>query len=86
MVLAPSLTRMLKALQRRNLVTLRKDKADGRCTLISTTAMAQAVINAIAPESAQIYRELEAGFGAREMTRLLDLLEAVAKIPDKITP
>ena len=48
--------------------------------------MAQAVINAIAPESAQIYRELEAGFGAREMTRLLDFLEAVAKIPDKIPP
>lgn len=80
LVLAPSLTRMLKALKTRKLISMRKDKNDGRRVLISITPAARALINEVSPESASIYRELEATFGKKEMEQLLDLLEAVSKI------
>lgn len=80
LVLAPSLTRMLKSLKTRKLITLRKDKDDGRRTLISITPAARHLIAEISPESLQIYRDLEKSFGKEEMERLLDLLEAVSKV------
>lgn len=80
LVLAPSLTRMLKALKARKLIALRKDRQDRRRTLVSVTPAAKALIGEISPESAAVYREIEAAFGKEEMERLLDLLEAVAKV------
>ena len=79
LVLAPSLTRMIKSLKTRKLIALRKDRQDGRRTLISITPAARQLIAEISPESLQIYRDLEKSFGAEDMERLLDLLEAVVK-------
>lgn len=78
LILAPSLTRMLKALKTRKLIVVRRDRNDGRRTLISKTPAAQALIEEVAPESAAIYRQLEESLGKPEMERLLDLLETVA--------
>lgn len=80
MILAPSLTRMLKALKARKLVVVRKDRADGRRTLISNTPAARALIDKVTPESTAIYRDLEQSLGRPEMERLLDLLESVARL------
>ncbi|MBK8458350.1 MAG: homoprotocatechuate degradation operon regulator HpaR [Phyllobacteriaceae bacterium] len=80
LVLAPSLTRMLKSLKTRKLIVMRKDKNDGRRTLISNTPAAQTLIEAVAPESTAIYRDLEQGLGKAEMERLLDLLESTARL------
>jgi homoprotocatechuate degradation regulator HpaR len=80
LVLAPSLTRMLKSLKARKLIKQRVDKDDKRRSLISITPEAQRVIDEITPESAAIYAELEAAFGKAEIEKLLDLLEAVTKI------
>lgn len=80
MVLAPSLTRMLKALKTRKLLSIRKDKKDGRRTLVSVTPAARELINAVSPESAAIYRDIEAALGKAEIENLLDLLEAASKI------
>ncbi len=80
LVLSPSLTRMLKSLKVRKLIALRKDKNDGRRTLISITPTGKDLINEISPESAQLYRDLEKAFGHDEMERLLDMLEAVSKV------
>lgn len=79
LVLGPSLTRMIKTLEQRKLLTKRNDKADGRRTLLSVTPKARALIKEVTPESAQIYKEIETRFGAAEMEQLLDLLEAVVK-------
>lgn len=79
LVLGPSLTRMIKTLEQRKLLTKRNDKADGRRTLLSVTPKARALIKEVTPESAQIYKEIESRFGAAEMEQLLDLLEAVVK-------
>ncbi len=80
LVLAPSLTRMIKTLEKSKLVTRRKDKIDGRRALLSITPKARELIDEIAPESAQIYKELEDKFGARKMEQLLDMLEAVTNV------
>lgn len=79
-VLAPSLTRMIKSLKTRKLITLRKDKEDGRRTLISITPLARQLIADISPDSLKIYNDLEGKFGQDEMEKLLDLLEAVTKV------
>lgn len=83
MVLAPSLTRMLKTLKTRKLIAVRKDKADGRRVLVSATPVAQSLIADVSPESAAIYRQIEAQFGKAQLEALLDLLEAVAMLQEE---
>ena len=70
-ILAPSLSRILKTLEAADLITLRKDPADGRRALISLTAKSQAFINEVAPESAAIYAELERRAGKKNIAALM---------------
>jgi homoprotocatechuate degradation regulator HpaR len=77
LVLGPSLTRMIKTLEKSNLIARRSDKKDARRSLLSVTTKAQALIKEISPESAQIYKDIEGRFGSEEMEKLLDLLEAI---------
>jgi homoprotocatechuate degradation regulator HpaR len=77
LVLAPSLTRMIRTLEKARLITKRKDKDDKRRTLVSISAKGRSLINEVAPESAEIYSELQKKFGKADMERLLDLLETV---------
>ena len=79
LVLGPSLTRMIKTLEKSKLVAKRSDKSDGRRTIISITAKAKALIKEVTPESAAIYKEIEQKFGAEQMEQLLDLLESLTK-------
>lgn len=79
LVLGPSLTRMIKTLEKIKLIVKRNDKADGRRTLISITPKAKALIKEVTPESAAIYRDIEKSFGVEQMEQLLDLLEAVTR-------
>jgi homoprotocatechuate degradation regulator HpaR len=79
MVLGPSLTRMIKTLEKSKLITKRNDKTDGRRVLVSITPKARALIKEVTPESAEIYKEIERRFGAQEMEQLLDLLEAIVR-------
>lgn len=80
LVLAPSLTRMLKSLKARKLIKQRIDKGDKRRSLLSITPDAQAMIDEITPESAAIYAEIEATFGKDDIEKLLDLLETISNI------
>jgi homoprotocatechuate degradation regulator HpaR len=75
LVLAPSLTRMLKSLKARKLIKQRVDKDDKRRSLISITPEAQRVIGEVTPESAAIYAELESKIGVDQINNLLDMLE-----------
>ena len=79
LVLGPSLTRMIKTLEKSKLVTKRSDKSDGRRTIISITPKAKALIKEVTPESAAIYKDIEEKFGTEQIEQLLDLLEALAK-------
>jgi homoprotocatechuate degradation regulator HpaR len=76
-VLPPSLTRMLKSLEARGFIALRRDPQDGRRMQVSLTEAGDDFIAQVAPESVAIYREIEKLIGADEISDLLDRLEAL---------
>ncbi|MBC7146738.1 MAG: homoprotocatechuate degradation operon regulator HpaR [Thioclava marina] len=75
-VLAPSLTRMLRALETRGLIEIRRDGEDRRRASVGLSEAGTAFLRDVSPQSAEIYAKLEAEIGAERITRLLDELEA----------
>lgn len=82
-VLAPSLTRMLKALEARGFVAIARDGADKRRARISLLPPGSAFLATVAPSSAEVYAEIEARVGAGRLSHLLDELEALTRSLDK---
>lgn len=74
-ILAPSLTRIIRTLEERGLITRRKDENDARRVLLHITPVGLSIIEQIAPESSAIYDALEQKFGIEKLNSLLDLLE-----------
>ncbi len=79
-ILAPSLTRMLKALTDRGLIARAKDKDDARRQVLTIRPEGEALIRAVSPHSAEVYRGIEAEFGAERIEQLLELLNDLAAI------
>ena len=75
LILAPSLTRMIRLLEKRQLILLRKDEEDGRRTLVRIATHGLELIEEIRPESAAIYTRLEQRCGGTELEALMDQLE-----------
>ena len=78
-ILAPSLSRILRTLEDKGHLATRRDPADGRRALIRLTDAGDALIRAVAPDSAAIYAEIEARFGAARIESLLDEIEALTR-------
>lgn len=78
-VLPPSLTRIIKALDDRGLLTRERHETDGRRVLVEITPQGKALIAAVTPESVAIYSEMEARFGKDQVEALLDQLEKLTK-------
>jgi len=76
-ILPPSLTRIIKALEERRLMTRNKVKDDGRRALLAITASGVALIEDLAPERVAIYDAIEKRFGGEEHEKLLDMLESL---------
>ena len=76
-ILAPSLSRMIKKLEANSYIRAVKDPKDGRRTLISLTEDGDAFIRNVAPQSAQIYAEIEAKVGPDRINTLLDEIESL---------
>lgn len=79
-ILAPSLTRMLRSLEERGLITREKDEADGRRVLLALAPAGQAVIDEVMPDSRRVYADIDARFGAKRIDMLLDMLEELAAL------
>lgn len=79
-ILAPSLTRMIRSLEDRGLITKRKDKGDGRRTLLEITSAGQTLIGEVMPETIRVYEQIDAAYGAGKVEMLLDLLEQLAEL------
>jgi homoprotocatechuate degradation regulator HpaR len=79
-ILAPSLTRMLRSLEERGLITRHKDKEDGRRVLLRLAPAGQAVIDEVMPDSRRVYADIDARFGAGRVEELLDMLEELAAL------
>jgi homoprotocatechuate degradation regulator HpaR len=79
-ILAPSLTRMLRSLEERGLITRHKDKEDGRRVLLRLAPAGRAVIDEVMPDSRRVYADIDARFGAERVEALLDMLEELAAL------
>ncbi len=85
-ILAPSLTRMIRAMTERGLIVRGSHDTDRRRVMLENTEKATAMINAVAPHSAQVYRDLEARFGPERMKSLLMLLNDLAALNTQDVP
>lgn len=79
-ILTPSLTRILRTLEDRGLIDRAKADGDGRRWEIGLTRKGRAVFDAIAPHSEQAYRTIERKIGAKNLDRLLELLNELSEI------
>ena len=70
-LLAPSLSRILKDLDSRNLVHRSPVATDQRRAEISLTDQGYALVASIAPKSEAIYNQIEEAFGDKALQRLL---------------
>ncbi len=73
-ILAPSLTRIIKKLKSDAYITSRRDRRDGRRTLLAIDIKGKALIKKVAPESSAIYARIEAACGHDEIDELLNNL------------
>lgn len=79
-ILAPSLTRIIRALEDRGLMRRGKVKGDARRVLLSITPEGRDLIDAVTPESGAIYAAIKGRLGQDRYEALLDLLEAIVEI------
>jgi homoprotocatechuate degradation regulator HpaR len=73
-LLGPSLSRILRDLEARDLIERRTAKADLRRGEVSISSKGLKLIEAVAPTSEAIYAEITNRFGARKLTELQDML------------
>lgn len=76
-LLAPSLTRILRDLEARNLIARRINPDDGRAALISLTPQGSALIAEIGVDSERIYALIEGRLGRDRMKALMATLAEV---------
>ena len=77
MILPPSLTRILKNLEKEGFVSRSTDLADQRKLLHSVTPKGRRKYDQVVPESEKIYRSLEAKIGKVELNDFLNQLVAL---------
>ncbi|MBR1175278.1 homoprotocatechuate degradation operon regulator HpaR [Bradyrhizobium sp. KB893862 SZCCT0404] len=74
-ILAPSLTRIMKILEKRGLIKTGRFEGDSRRILLSITRKGADLIQQILPESRAVYQELDRRLGHQKVEQLLNLLE-----------
>jgi homoprotocatechuate degradation regulator HpaR len=73
-LLGPSLSRILRDLEARQLIERRTAKADLRRAVVSISAKGLKLIESVAPTSEAIYAEITGRFGARKLAELQEML------------
>src|SRR3954470_7244476 len=76
-LLGPSLSRILRDLEARQLIERETAKADLRRAMVSISAKGLKLIEAVAPTSEAIYAEITKRYGARKLGELQDMLSAL---------
>jgi len=80
-ILAPSLTRMIRAMDARGLIRRGKDRGDGRRVILTITAAGQRLIDDVTPDTMAIYDQIDADFGPERVAQLIDLLDQLSQLP-----
>jgi homoprotocatechuate degradation regulator HpaR len=73
-LLAPSISRILRDLQKRGLVTRRSDQSDLRRNLVAISPKGNELINTLSPHSEAAYTEIAERFGSGNFSQLGALL------------
>ena len=76
-LLGPSLSRILRDLEARQLIERRVAEADQRRAVVSISADGLKLIAAVAPSSEAIYAAITKRFGARRLAELQEMLAAL---------
>jgi homoprotocatechuate degradation regulator HpaR len=76
-LLGPSLSRILRDLEARELIERRVVKADQRRGLVSISAKGVKLIETVAPSSEAIYVAISRRYGARKLAELQRMLQAL---------
>jgi homoprotocatechuate degradation regulator HpaR len=76
-LLGPSLSRILRDLEARQLIERRAAETDARRAVVSISAKGLKLIEAVAPTSEAIYAEITQRYGARKLAELHDMLGAL---------
>jgi len=84
-ILAPSLSRILKTLDGRGHIDVRRSPGDARRALIRLTEAGEAYIREMTPKSAAVYERIEALIGAERLQSLLDDIDAALAALDDDT-
>jgi homoprotocatechuate degradation regulator HpaR len=74
-LLSPSLTRILKFLEKEKIVKRIGDKSDLRRSVFNLTNKGEKIIKNVAPETESLYREIELLFGEKKFNQIFLLLE-----------
>ena len=74
-LLSPSLTRILKFLEKEKIVKRIGDKSDLRRSVFNLTDKGEEIIKNVAPETESLYREIELLFGEKKFNQIFLLLE-----------
>src|ERR1700692_1832226 len=78
-LLGPSLSRILRDLEARQLIERRVAKADQRRGLVSISAKGVRLMETVAPSSEAIYAAITRRYGARKLRELQDMLHALER-------
>jgi homoprotocatechuate degradation regulator HpaR len=76
-LLGPSLSRILRDLEARQLIARRTDTADQRRSVVSISAKGLKLMAAVAPTSEAVYAAITRRYGARRLAALQDMLGAL---------
>jgi homoprotocatechuate degradation regulator HpaR len=76
-LLGPSLSRILRDLEARQLIERRVAEADQRRAVVSISAKGLKLIEAVAPSSEAIYAAITKRYGARKLAGLQEMLHAL---------
>lgn len=78
-ILPPSLTRIIRTLRDRKLITRSKLNEDGRRVILSITPSGMQLLEKLTPERRAIYEAIETRFGTDKLEQLLDLLDTLIR-------
>lgn len=78
----PSLTRIIKILEARKLITRNSDAIDGRRISLAIAPAGMARIREVAPAISAIYANLEARYDVQRIELLLDMLGELAELKE----
>jgi homoprotocatechuate degradation regulator HpaR len=79
-ILTPSMTRILRALEERAMIRRERHGGDRRRQVIHLSEQARTAIEAASPASIQAHNELERQYGAERLDRLLDMLADLSQL------